>query len=188
MISGIVLASGFSRRFGKDKLLQKINSETIIEKTIKNCIESNLNEIIVVFRNKEVHDLLENFELKLVSNHNAGKGMSESIKIGISNICKEAEGVMIIMGDQPLFLSEDINKLIEVFIKENKIVVASIEGKRRNPVIFPKKYFQKLLLVEGDKGGRNIVEKNENPKILVEYSKEKLMDIDFPSDLDKFKI
>ena len=46
MITGIILASGFSRRMKADKLLIDIEGSALIERVIKACVDSRLDDII----------------------------------------------------------------------------------------------------------------------------------------------
>jgi molybdenum cofactor cytidylyltransferase len=185
MISGIVLASGFSRRYGKDKLLQKIDTKTIIETIINHCVNSELDEIVVVYRKEELKQLLEHYQLKMVRNISAEKGMSESMKLGIQHLNINSEACMILMGDQPYFETMHINKMIAVFKREKMITVASGKGIRRTPVIFPSVYYKALLEITGDQGGRMIVDDPLNQKIFIEFDERQLIDIDSEEDLQK---
>jgi len=54
-------------------------------------------------------------------------------------------------------------------------------GKRANPVYFPKKAFPVLIKLEGDQGGRTVL--NQFPYILLEWLDEDMAeDIDTPED------
>ncbi|HAE42119.1 MAG TPA: hypothetical protein DCG34_04275 [Clostridiales bacterium] len=187
MISAVVLASGFSSRFGSDKLLSDFKGKEVIRWVLDNCLESRLDEIIVVYRRTELLSLLINLPIKFIENKMAHSGMSTSVKLGISSLSDESTGCMILMGDQPLFGKDDINLMIDRFSNNEVLIVASHHGKRRNPVIFPRKYYGDLLASSGDKGGRDIID-NDAEKILIDFDASKLMDIDSVSDLEQLTI
>ncbi len=182
MISGIVLASGFSSRFGSDKLLIDFKGKEVIRWVVDSCIGSRLDEIIVVYRTPELVDLLKDYPVKLVENKIAHSGMSASVRLGVSSLSNQSIGCLILMGDQPLFGKNDINIMIDRFMRDKFLIVASHDGKRKNPVIFPRLYYKKLLSSSGDKGGRDIID-NTPDKILIEFDYEKLLDIDTKYDL-----
>ncbi|MDP3386104.1 MAG: nucleotidyltransferase family protein [Eubacteriales bacterium] len=186
MISGVVLASGFSERFGSDKLLSDFKGKEIIRWVVDSCVASRLDEIIVVYRRPELLDLLKDYPVKLVENLIARSGMSASVRLGVSSLSGESEGCMILMGDQPLFGKDDINLMIDRFMSNRVLTVASYDGERKNPVIFPKAYYKKLLTASGDKGGRNIIDSDPD-KILIEFDCEKMLDIDTTQDLNRLK-
>ncbi|HBH13704.1 MAG: Uncharacterized protein XD91_0054 [Clostridiales bacterium 38_11] len=181
MISGVVLASGFSSRFGSDKLLIDFNGKKVISWVVDSCVGSLLDEIIVVYRTPELVDLLKDYPVKLVENKMANSGMSASVRMGVSVLSSESQACMILMGDQPLFGREDINLMIRRFMLDRCLIVASIDSKRKNPVIFPRIYYKKLLSSLGDKGGRDIIDCDSN-KIMIEFDYKKLLDIDTAHD------
>ena len=47
-MNGIILASGFSRRMGQNKLLMKINNKEIIRTVIQEIKKSNITNIILI--------------------------------------------------------------------------------------------------------------------------------------------
>jgi molybdenum cofactor cytidylyltransferase len=76
--------------------------------------------------------------------------------------------------------SDIINKIIHTY-KGNKkgIIVPLYDGKRGNPVLFSVKYREQLLSLEGDIGGRKIIQ-NEMENVCFEniYDKAAGLDID----------
>ena len=79
MITGIILASGFSRRMKKDKLLLEVGGMPLVERVIKACWESNLDEIILVYRREEVANIGKKYNVKTIYNANAHLGQSEGL-------------------------------------------------------------------------------------------------------------
>jgi molybdenum cofactor cytidylyltransferase len=183
MVTGIVMASGLSTRMGRCKLLLKYKGEFLIEYALDAVNKSNLDEKIVVTGNETIIDLAEDRNLKVVRNLQGNIGQSQSIKLGLK-VASEISGYAFITGDQP-FLSENlINKLIEEF-EENpdKFIVPVYKGRRGNPVIFPPKYRNELLSLNGDIGGRIILKNHEEDIHFVEIDEEYfLWDIDTEKD------
>jgi molybdenum cofactor cytidylyltransferase len=187
MISAVVLASGFSTRFGSDKLLSDFKGKAVIRWVLDNCLDSRLEEIIVVYRRTELLGLLRDLPIRLIHNEMAHSGMSASVKLGISSLSSTSTGCMILMGDQPLFGKDDINLMIDKFSSNEVLIATSHNGKRKNPVIFPSKYYADLLATSGDKGGRDIID-NDPDKMFIEFDAFKLMDIDTINDLEQLII
>jgi len=182
MITGIILASGFSRRMKRDKLLIKVDRESIIERVIKACINSKLDDVILVYRSKEVKEIGEKY------NKDAYLGQSQALKLGM-NEAIEANDYMFLVGDQPFLTSEIINILIEEYYNSNlPILVPYYNGIRGMPMIISSIFKEELLKITGDKGGRDIVEKNIFRVKKVYIKEEKIgMDIDTPEDLNIIK-
>nr|WP_300002628.1 nucleotidyltransferase family protein [Tissierella sp.] len=188
MITGIILASGFSNRMGRDKLLIKLKDETLIETVIKACKESELDKLLLVYRQKEVKDIGEKYNLETILNSNANLGQSESIKLGVAGVKMDSD-FMFIMGDQPFIDKEHINKLINKYNNSEKgILVPYYNSKRGMPSIFGGKYRDELLRVQGDKGGRDLMKKHKEDLEEFHFQDEKLgKDIDTPEDLEVVK-
>ena len=184
MITGIIFASGFSRRMGKDKLLLEIEGEKTIERVIKACVKSNLDQLILVYREEEIRVIGEAYGLKTIYNANAEKGQSESMKLGIKATEKD-HSYMFIVGDQPFLTSDVINKLIfEYKSGELPILITYYDGNRGMPMIMSNIYKEELLNVVGDKGGRDIVKKYPRNVHKVNIDGERLgIDIDTIEDL-----
>ena len=188
MITGIILASGFSNRMGEDKLLIKLNNITLIETVISSCTESNLDKLIIVYRKNAIKEIADKYNIETILNKNADLGQSESIKISVASI-KENSHFMFIMGDQPFMNTELINKLIVEYKSSAKgILVPYYNSKRGMPSIFGKEYRDELLKLEGDKGGRVLMEKYSEDIEEIHFQDEKLgKDIDTPEDLEVVK-
>ena len=189
MITGIILASGFSRRMGRDKLLLEIEGEKIIERVIKACKSSNLGNIILIYREDDIKSIGDKYKIKTIYNPNANLGQSEAMKLGIKE-AGNVEHYMFFVGDQPFLTSELINKLIlEYKITKTTILVPYYNGNRGMPMIISSKYKEELLNIVGDKGGRDIVNKYilEVEKVHIKEEKQGL-DIDSPEDFRKEKM
>jgi molybdenum cofactor cytidylyltransferase len=148
MISAIILASGYSRRMGQNKLLLKYKGKSLIEHTIETILQCGFSEVILVGREEEVIEIGNRYGLKVIINENAVKGISESIKLGVGN-AKETDGFMFFMADQP-FLDVDTVKGLNKEFEENSgcIIIPRFDGKRGSPVIFPCIFKEDFLILE----------------------------------------
>ena len=159
-ILAIILAAGFSKRMGENKLLLEYEGKTFIQTIIEKLLEINFNKIILVVSNLEIYKKYKNYNEKLfvIFNDKAEKGISESIKKAVvyakNNL--EVDKYMFFVADQPLLKKETILKLIEKS-NSNKIIVPKNNNTIYNPVIFPNKYTSELLNLEGDRGGKQII-------------------------------
>ncbi|MGL5557544.1 MAG: molybdenum cofactor cytidylyltransferase [Paraclostridium dentum] len=186
MSSAIVMASGFSRRMGENKLLMDFNGKTIIENTFEALKKCDFKEVIVVSQYEEVLKIANKYQFKFVLNDNAQIGQSESIKLGIRNSGK-CDGYMFFVGDQPLINNDDVKELINEF-GENKeyIVIPRYDNKTGNPVIFPTCLKNNLLSLKNDEKGKKVI--NEYDKIkYVNVSKYTLLDVDTKLDYENLK-
>lgn len=186
MITGIILASGFSKRMKEDKLTMDLKGKAIIEYVIEACVGSKLDKIILVYRTERVREIGEKYRIKTVYNENASLGQAQAIKLGIGE-SDRTSSFMFLVGDQP-FLDENlINSLISEYHRlGEKIVVPYYDGRRGMPVIFPAKYRGELLKLQGDKGGREIIEREYGNVHRLDIKDVRLgKDIDRREDLDE---
>lgn len=174
MITAIVMASGFGRRMKREKLTMPVENIPMVERVIKEVENSKVGEIILVYRNSNIKSILNGYNIKTIYNNQAHLGQSQSIKLGVNDSSDKTEAYMFFVGDQPYLKRETINELIDEFNKDKKyIVVPTYGGNRGNPVIFPTKYKEDLLKLQGDTGARGIIKDNINNVKFISIQDEK---------------
>lgn len=188
-ITAIILASGFSNRMGKQKLLLEIENIPIIERVIKAIKNSKVDEIIMIYRDDKIKDICSKYDIKTFYNDNAIKGQSEAIKLGVKNSSKETDAYMFFVGDQPYLDSFVINEIIHTFTKENnKIIVPKYNDKNGNPVLFSSILKENLLQLNGDIGGRSIINEFKSAVKYIDFEDEKMgIDIDTAEEYEVYK-
>ena len=168
MITGIILASGFSRRMEDEKLLLEVDGLPMVERVIKTAHVSLLDEIILVYRRDAIKALANHYGVKTVLNPHAEKGQSEAVKLGVAQAPSNSDGYMFFVGDQPYLTHSTVNRLIDIFNQHTEcIIIPLYKGARGNPVIFPASLKSELLSLQGDCGGRTVAERMENMVKLV---------------------
>lgn len=179
MITAIILASGYSRRMGQNKLLLKYRGKSLIKHTIDTVLQGGFSEIILVAREEEIIEIGNENALKVIKNENAGKGISESIKLGVMH-GKKTDGYMFFTADQPFLSIDTVNALTAEFKEYSEhIIVPRYEGKRGSPVIFPSCFKEDFLKLEGDIGGKVIINRNpDKVRFLGVEDSVELVDID----------
>jgi len=192
LISVIILAAGESKRMGKPKQLMPMGRTTILEQTVENCLNSKVNEVIVVLghRAEEVIRTIAARPVKLAINPNYQQGVSTSIIAGINMVDSRARAVMIALGDQPFIDSQTLNRLIDEFCNHDKgIAIPVYRGRRGHPVIFAIRYKGELLGLRGDIGGREIIDRHPDDVLEVAVNCEGIcIDIDTVDILEKSKL
>ena len=186
MITGIILASGFSRRMQAEKLLLDVDGTPMVERVIQAAMSSLLDEVVLVYRNENIKKAGEKYGIKTVYNECAATGQSASIRIGIDTASSDADGFMFLVGDQPFMNAATINLLIAAFKQDPLNIIAPVyNGRRGNPAIFPSTLKDDLLTVEGDQGGRALIEKMPERVKLVTIEDERMgIDVDTEEDYE----
>lgn len=155
----VIMASGFSRRMGENKLFMNFLGEPMLEKVLKLLSSLPFHEVILVGREKKSEALGEKYGIRYVYNKDASLGQSESIKLGILE--SSGEGIGFFTGDQPLLTREVVLKLLWEFQKKEIITIPLINNRRNSPVIFPEDKKEELLKLKGDTGGREVIKETE---------------------------
>ena len=186
MINCIIMASGYSRRMGREKLLLPYKNKPLVQHIIEKVSACDFSSSIIIAKDRQILNLAAKNGLKTIENNSAFLGQCQAIKLGIINSPK-AQGYMFFTADQPLIDVETIKLLMNIFEKNHdSIIVPRFKERKGSPVIFPLKYVNELLKLEGDKGGRKIISKHREHVIFVDVNDENsLMDIDIWEDYEK---
>jgi molybdenum cofactor cytidylyltransferase len=185
MISGVILAAGFSRRMGRPKLLVPLGGRPILSLVVDAFEKSRLDELLVVTNNPRGEEwaTVKRSRFRLLVNLDSREGMSTSLKLALGAV--EGQAAVIGMGDQPLLLPSTIDKVIAEYQSTGgRIVVPVYRGQRGNPVLFDRSIFPQIMDISGDVGAKSVVLKNLDLVHEVNVNDEGiLLDIDTPSDL-----
>ena len=188
MISAIVLAAGLSSRIKKyNKLLLRYKKKKLIEHTLQNILESNIEYVIVVMgndQNKIKKMIPYQHNIKTIYNRNYKSGMASSIKAGLKYLPKESSHFFIVLADMPEVKKKHYNTMILATKKNKQVpVVPYVNSQQANPVLFSKNFIQKLKSLRGDKGAKKILQNETKIKVIF---KDKALMKDLDS-LDDFK-
>ena len=196
-ITMIMLAAGNSRRFGANKLLYEVDGMPMYKHILGQLIQvkSRLEElnriytgnlpdikckIAVVTQYDTIAETVGEYGIQVLYNLHPEMGISSSLKIGLSTNL-DADAVLFTVSDQPWLTCDTICKLIQTFLDSGKeIACISCQGKMGNPCIFSKKYYEELLSLEGDKGGKRVIMKHLEDTCIYEVNDAReLEDIDY---------
>ena len=192
MISAVILAAGRAERMGEQKLFLPLGGKPVLQWVLESALASDLDEIICVTRDfapvrRQI--TLTDERLFWLLNYAADRGQSTSVIAGLWAANQDCDGVMFMVGDQPLISKELINALIDKFDDDSALIVApKFNGEPRNPVLFRRQLFPELLKLTGDRGGRALLEKHRRKTALIEWPEEQpFLDLDVPEDYDRLK-
>ena len=137
-------------------------------------------DIIVITQYDAIAEAVKTKGIPVLYNPHPEDGISSSVKIGL-NASLDADAVLFTVSDQPWLTSETICELIHVFLNTSKgIACVSYQGKMGNPCIFGRKYYNELLSLEGDKGGKRVIMKHLDDTQVYEIEEgRELEDIDY---------
>ena len=180
-VAAVVLAAGKSTRTLTPKLLLPFGNSTVIQQTVHNVLDSEVDEVLVVlgFQGDRVAELFPGAPVRLVMNYKYEDGMLTSIIAGMNAASPRMEAVMIMPADHPLIRSATINSVLMAYRGSEKgIAVPVYQGCRGHPAIFSLTYRNELLKLTRE-GARQLL--HSHPSDVVEVpvdSEEVLIDID----------
>ena len=187
---GILLAAGFSRRFGlADKLLQCLPDGQIIAiVSAKNLINAVPSSFAVVRpENKKLAKLLKNTGLEVIFCHEHDQEMADSLVTAIQtsgNSAAANDGFIIALADMPYIQAATISAVAAKVIAGASIVIPTYQNQRGHPIGFAAKFRNDLENLQGDEGARSIIKRYPNEVVLMACDDAGILqDIDTAADL-----
>lgn len=187
-IRGILLAAGTSSRYGEqNKLLQTVSGTPMVRLVAETLLESTVDGVTVVVGHEDdrVTAAVADLDVSIRINDQYATGQSTSVRTGISEATnQDADAALIALGDMPWVNTATIDHLAEAYrLGVGEILVATYDGNRGNPVLFGRRFFDALMEVEGDVGGRTLLFESDETAGIETGDPGVLRDIDRPEDL-----
>ena len=185
----LILAAGEASRMGSIKQLLPWHNTTLLGNAIKNAKQTRLDVYIILGANAQEIQKEIKEDVFIIINNNWKIGLGSSIASGVELIgmnAKDYDGVLVMLADQPFIDSSYLTKLIELFSKTDKGIIATNYGNKLGvPAIFSKAYFKELQRLNNDFGAKDILKTYIADSIsIAPNGKEK--DIDTVEDYTKF--
>ena len=191
-IGALVLAAGFSRRFGRDKRIESFSgNEPMLLHTIENLV-LHFEEIIVVLRGNDqiIADLVLNrFQTSRIIMHHAKnsiEGIGTSLASSIEIVSKRKwDSVFVFLGDMPYVKQETISELKTVASTNPfDIIVPKFGTETGHPVCFPIHFYNEIGSLSGDVGAKKIIHSNlECVTFVKTFDRGVTLDVDKPIDI-----
>jgi molybdenum cofactor cytidylyltransferase len=187
---GILLAAGFSRRFGaSNKLLETLPKGCPIALASAKSLIKAIPFSIAVVRpeNKELVNLLQDAGLKVLFCSEQDTEMADSLSAAINFSAafgESSDGFIIALADMPYINSQTTAAIASKLGEGASIVVPTYQGKRGHPVGFSAKFRTELESLQGDEGARSILKRYPEEIFFLDCDDSGILtDIDTPADL-----
>ena len=188
-VSALVLAAGRSTRMGPvNKLLAPLGGRAMVRAVVDELAGSSVRPVVVVTGHEagRVQEALAGSGVRLVHNPEYRQGLSGSIRTGLAALPESSEAAVICLGDMPLVTATHVDRLAAAFdpAEGREICVPVFEGKRGNPVLFARRFFDEMAEVRGDVGARHLIDEYEEYVCEVAMGdRAVLVDVDSPQAL-----
>ena len=192
-VAAVVLAAGRSTRMGAvNKMLAEIGGKPLVRIAAEQALASRARPVIVVtgHQRDKVEAALDGLPVRFVHNADYAEGLGTSLKAGIAAVPADADGAIVCLGDMPQVDGALIDKLLAAFDPERGalVVVPSIDGRRGNPVVWSRRFFNDLMAISGDIGARHLIGTYAEAVVEVPLAGDAaLTDVDTPESLSAVK-
>lgn len=174
----MLLAAGEGRRLGRPKALVEIGGTTLASRGVELLRAGGTDPVFMVTGAVD----LQLPGVQTVRNPDWAAGMGSSLRAGLAALADHADSAAVVVAlvDQPLIGAAAVTRLIDSYRQGAELVAASYGGKRRNPVLFARRYWADVAAAaEADLGARGFLQAHRELITLVECG-----DVGRPDDLD----
>jgi molybdenum cofactor cytidylyltransferase len=161
--TAIILAAGPSSRLGKPKQLLPWGGPTLLEKVVAQTLAWPVDSLWVVL-GSGFEDILRSIDFGdagVVENPEWEEGMASSLRVGLDVASRDpsTEAVFIVMGDQPGIDPAVVEALLEHQRTSDALaIVPKYRYVRGHPVLIARALWSRLMSLEGDQGGRDLLQ------------------------------
>ncbi|MGD9785082.1 MAG: NTP transferase domain-containing protein [Hyphomicrobiaceae bacterium] len=194
-IAGVLLAAGTSQRFGGDKLLADLDGVPLLRWAAQHLAACGLDPLVAVVSSNRMARAaaIDGLGYRIVTIAEPERGQGRSLATGVGALTASCAGALILPSDMPDADAALLGNLTDAFAASGgrAIVHMQLAGQtgrqgRRPPVLWPSDLFGELEALDGDTGGRHVIERHVSRVLPVNLSAAdawKLDDIDTPEDL-----
>jgi molybdenum cofactor cytidylyltransferase len=148
---------------GINKLLQPVGGVPMLRRVVNAALAAHCTAVTVVtgFASEQARACLDGLEVTFVCNPEYTTGMASSLRCGLAALAADVDAVVVLLGDMPCIDGGHIDRLLAGFDPEQpRIVVPVKDGRRGNPILWPRSWFVEMQAVEGDVGARELLQRH----------------------------
>lgn len=162
----------------KRKVKERLNKDlSISDLQIDVAVISQYDEIL--------NDKDYQKDVAFIKNENANEGLSSSIKLAVSKY-KNYDAIAFLNSDMPNLDTDEFANFIFYSILNNHKMASMFTDMPKNPAYFEKEYFDEILKIDGDRGPRELLDKNIYELYRYYIDPKQLFEIDTKEDLKEF--
>lgn len=184
-LGAVLMAAGFGRRFGGNKLLIPVDGVPMVERAFAALPPGLFDRAVVVSAHPSILAMADRLGYLPLFNPDAAEGRAASVRVGLGRL-EDMDGVLFAVCDQPWLRRESVERLLaDVTAYPDHICALACEGRRGNPAVFPRALFPELLALSGEEGGGKVIRAHRDLLHLTQAADPReLLDVDRPEDLD----
>jgi len=181
----LLLAAGSSTRMGDNKMLLRLDGETVLRRAAGKAIAGGLDPVVVVTGHQreqaeaEVHDI----DCATVFNPDYETGIHTSVRAGVDALPDDVDAAVVMLADMPFVTVAMLRELVAQYRDSQAPLVISRYGGEVNapPMLYDRSLFGELRVMQA-RCGREVVKRHRDEALVMEWSRGVLVDIDTPED------
>ena len=161
-IRGVLLAAGYSKRFGSNKLLHPLPAGKpeagvpIALASARHFVEALPDSVAVIRpRAQRLGKLLRDAGCNTVVCKNAAEGMGVSLAEGV-RAAEDAHGWVVALADMPYLRPETVRVIAQALADGAAIAAPAYRGERGHPVGFARRFKDELTALRGEIGRAHV--------------------------------
>ncbi len=183
----LILAAGFSRRFGTPKQELKWGDKSLLEHVTEVAMQTPyLVHIALGHEANALEKLISHLHVNKLLLRNYGEGMGSSLAEAIEKIISVSQpinGIILLLSDQPFINPSHLFNLVKNHKETGKSIVTEFKDKEGPPTLFDKSLFNEIMNLTGDQGAKKILQNNSDQLLKLRFEKAAI-DIDTAEDYD----
>lgn len=189
-MAGVILAAGASNRMGQNKMLLKLEGESVLRRAVNRAVAAGLDPVVVVLGYEAGRALgeLAGLDCQPVVNPDYARGINISLRTGIAAVPTRAGAVVVLLADMPFVTARMVETLVERYRETAApLVISDYAGVHAPPMLYDRSLFAELGAMEGEGCGKQVVKRHRREAVAVPWPAEALADLDVPEDYERVK-
>lgn len=181
----ILLAAGRASRFGGVKQLARYRGLPLVTRALREAeaVCGARTVLVTGHQGDAVHAAIGAMQGLRVQNSEYATGLASSIASGVAAVADRADGVLLMLADQPLVDRQHLRALIAAWsAAPDGIAATGYAGKTGVPALFPRRCFDELRSLTGDRGAQALLQQAGEQLCIVPFEGA-AADVDRPADL-----
>lgn len=162
-VAAVVLAAGASRRLGRPKQLLPFRGATLLDAVLSTARSAGFDQVLVTLgaAADPIRAQVDLEGVEVVAVPDFGEGCAASLRSALGRVREDAEGLVLLLGDQPGVTVAAIEAL-RSGSASSSVGVCRYDDGRGHPLWFARKTFDTLAGLHGDKAVWKVVDKSDD--------------------------